>query len=212
MPLTWRTLCLHILPSSEVRTAGTIVLSNWISAQFCSTEKIARIYIYICCIKKTVLVKKRHFYIKKLVFYKLNGCKNTAFQYKIYFCKKAAFLCKKSCFFTNWAVVKKNCFFTEIYFCKKAAFLCKNPASFFYKLISCKKTAFLQKYIFVKKRLFLCKKSVFLQNIFLYESCLFTHMNFREKRASCSSFRPFDNPFIEDRLFSLAWFELYHEL
>ena len=54
--------------------------------------------------KKTVLVKKRHFYVKKLLFYKLSGCKNTAFLqkyifvkkllfYKIYFCKKAAFIC-----------------------------------------------------------------------------------------------------------------------
>ena len=39
-----------------------------------------KIYIYICCIKKRrVLVKKRHFYVKKLLFYKLSGCKNTAF-------------------------------------------------------------------------------------------------------------------------------------
>ena len=37
--------------------------------------------------KKTVLVKKRHFYVKKLLFYKLSGCKNTAFLHK-----KAAFL------------------------------------------------------------------------------------------------------------------------
>ena len=36
--------------------------------------------------KKTVLVKKHHFYVKKLLFY------------KIYFCKKAASLCKKSVF------------------------------------------------------------------------------------------------------------------
>ena len=42
--------------------------------------------------KKTVLVKKRHFYVKKLLFYKLDGCKNTAFLQKIYFSKKAAFL------------------------------------------------------------------------------------------------------------------------
>ena len=34
-------------------------------------------YIYIYMLdKKTVLVKKRHFYVKKLLFYKLNGCKN----------------------------------------------------------------------------------------------------------------------------------------
>ena len=51
--------------------------------------------------KKTVLLKKRHFYIKKLFFYKLNGCKNTAFLQKYIFCKKAAFLCKKTCFFTK---------------------------------------------------------------------------------------------------------------
>ena len=58
--------------------------------------------VYICCIKKkTILVKKRHFYVKKKLFYKLNGCKKTAFLQKIYFCKKAAFLCKKSCFFTS---------------------------------------------------------------------------------------------------------------
>ena len=37
--------------------------------------------------KKTVLVKKRHFYVKNLLFY------------KDIFCKKAAFLRKKSCFF-----------------------------------------------------------------------------------------------------------------
>ena len=65
--------------------------------------------------KKTVLVKKRHFYVKKLLFYKLNGCKNTAFlqkyiyklsgckNTKIYFYKKAAFLCKKTAFLqVNW--------------------------------------------------------------------------------------------------------------
>ena len=50
--------------------------------------------------KKTVLVKKRHFYVKKLVFYKWNGCKNTAFLrekaafYKLTGCKNTAFLQK----------------------------------------------------------------------------------------------------------------------
>ena len=29
--------------------------------------------------KKTVLVKKPHFYVKRLLFYKLNGCENTLF-------------------------------------------------------------------------------------------------------------------------------------
>ena len=32
--------------------------------------------------EKTVLVKRRHFYVKNLLFYKLNGCKNTAFLQK----------------------------------------------------------------------------------------------------------------------------------
>ena len=56
--------------------------------------------------KKTVLVKKRHFYVKKLLFYKLSGCKNTAFLQKYIFCIKKTVLVKnhfyvKSCFFTN---------------------------------------------------------------------------------------------------------------
>ena len=38
--------------------------------------------------KKTVLVKKRHFYVKKLLFYKLSSCKNTAFLQKYIFVKK----------------------------------------------------------------------------------------------------------------------------
>ena len=41
--------------------------------------------------KKTVLVKKRHFYVKKLLFYKLSGCKNTAFLQKYIFVKKLLF-------------------------------------------------------------------------------------------------------------------------
>ena len=45
--------------------------------------------------KKTVLVKKRHFYAKKLLFYKLNGCKNTAF---LQVTKKTAFSRKKAAF------------------------------------------------------------------------------------------------------------------
>ena len=62
--------------------------------------------------KKTVLVKKRHFYVKKLLFYKLSGCKNTAFLQKYIFvkkqlfyklpgCKNTAFLCKKAAFLQN---------------------------------------------------------------------------------------------------------------
>ena len=54
----------------------------------CSVLKLAKthlsyqssIYIYIYMLhKKTVLVKKRHVYVQKLLFYKLTGCKNTAF-------------------------------------------------------------------------------------------------------------------------------------
>ena len=65
--------------------------------------------------KKTVLVKERHFCVKKLLFYKLSGCKNTAFLQKYIFVKKLLFYVK-------------NLFFYKRYFCKKAAFLCKNPA------------------------------------------------------------------------------------
>ena len=36
---------------------------------------------------------------------------------------------------------------------------------YFYNRLICKKAAFLQKYIFVKKDLFLCKKAVFLQPV-----------------------------------------------
>ena len=56
--------------------------------------------------KKTVLVKKRHFYVKKQLFYKLSGCKNTTFLqkyifekkllfYKLNGCKNTVFLCKQ---------------------------------------------------------------------------------------------------------------------
>ena len=48
------------------------------------------IYIYMLH-KKTVLVKKRHFYVKKLLFYKLSGCKNTAFLQKYIFVKSSFF-------------------------------------------------------------------------------------------------------------------------
>ena len=51
--------------------------------------------------KKTVLVKKRHFYVKKLLFYKLSGCKNTAFLQK--------------CFFTSYLVVKILLFYKNIF-------------------------------------------------------------------------------------------------
>ena len=71
------------------------------------------IYIYIYMLhKKTVLVKKRHFYVKKLLFYKLSGCKNTPFLQKFIFvkkllfyklpgCKNTAFLCTKAAFLQN---------------------------------------------------------------------------------------------------------------
>ena len=59
--------------------------------------------------KKTVLVKKRHFYVFML-FYKSPGCKNTAFLQKYIFVKKLLFYVK-------------NLFCCKRYFCKKAAFL-----------------------------------------------------------------------------------------
>ena len=58
--------------------------------------------------KKTVLVKK-------LLFDKLDGCKNTAFLQKIYVCKKAAFLCDKATFL-------------QLSGCKNTAFLSKKAA------------------------------------------------------------------------------------
>ena len=49
-----------------------------------------------------VLVKKRHFYVKWLLFYKLNGCKNTAFLQKYIFLKNLLFYrlpgCKSTAF------------------------------------------------------------------------------------------------------------------
>ena len=81
------------------------------------------IYIYIYMLhKKTVLVKKRHFYVKKLLFYKLNGCKNTAFLQKYSFVKKQLFYVTKLLFY-KLPGCKNTAFFTKIYFCKKAAFL-----------------------------------------------------------------------------------------
>ena len=71
---------------------------------------------------------------------------------------------QKSCFFTNCKTVVKKLLFSEIYFCKRAVF---------YNLFF---------YIFVRELPFYVKP------------CFFTHINFREKRVSCSSFRPFDKP------------------
>ena len=55
--------------------------------------------------KKTVLVKKRHFYLKKLLFHKLTGYKNTAFLQKYIFVKKLLFYkltgCKNTAFYKN---------------------------------------------------------------------------------------------------------------
>ena len=63
--------------------------------------------------KKTVLVKERHFYVKKLLFYELNGCKNTAFLQKYIFvtgCINTAFLCKKKLLFYKLTVCKNTAF------------------------------------------------------------------------------------------------------
>ena len=86
--------------------------------------------------KKTVLVKKRHFYVKKLLFYKLNGYKNTAFLQKYIFGKKQLFYVK-SCFFTCYLVVKILAVLQKYIFVK-------NKKAAFYKLTGCKNTAFLQ--------------------------------------------------------------------
>ena len=128
---------------------------------------------------KFTCVKKQDFYIKRQLSYSNIFCKKTAFLQKHFsvkssflymlhkktvIVKKASFLCKKSCFFTNWTVVK-----ILLFYVKKLLF---------YKLTGCKNTAFLQKYIFVKKQLFYvkkllfyklpgCKNTAFLQNIFL---------------------------------------------
>ena len=61
--------------------------------------------------KKTVLVKKLLFYVKKQHFYNYIIVKKQLFT-KIYICKKAAFLCKKA-------------EFLQLYNCKKTAFLQK---------------------------------------------------------------------------------------
>ena len=72
--------------------------------------------------KKTVLVKKRHCYVKKLLFYKLNGCKNTAFLQKYIFVKKLLFYklpgCKNTAFLRKYIFVKK-----QLFYVKKSAFL-----------------------------------------------------------------------------------------
>ena len=54
--------------------------------------------------KKTVLLKKRHFHIKKLLFYKLNGCKKYClFTKNNFFVKKQLFYVKKAAFLqVNW--------------------------------------------------------------------------------------------------------------
>ena len=71
--------------------------------------------------KKYIFVKKKLFYVKKLLFHKLTGCKNTAFLHKIYFCKKAAFLCKKSVFlqkFIRGDSARKGYLFREKWYMK----------------------------------------------------------------------------------------------
>ena len=64
--------------------------------------------------KKTDLVKKRHFYVKKLLFYKLSGCKNTGFLQKYTFVKKQLFYklpgCKNTAFLQKYIFVKKQLF------------------------------------------------------------------------------------------------------
>ena len=90
--------------------------------------------------KDTVLVKKRHFYVKKLLFYKLNGCKNTTFLQKYIFVKTLHFY--------------------KLTGCKNTAFLQKFIFVYFYRKRFCTKTAF-----YVTKADF-CK-SCFICNIVL---------------------------------------------
>ena len=59
--------------------------------------------------------KKRHFYVTKLFFYKLNGCKNTAFLQKYIFVK--SFFCYvKSLLFYKNKVVTKQLFYSNMFF------------------------------------------------------------------------------------------------
>ena len=109
------------------------------------------VYIYMLH-KKTVLVKKRHFYVKKLLFYKLTGCKNTAFLQKYSFVKKELSYVKKLLFY-KLSGCKNTAFLQKYIFVKKQLFYIKKLL--FYKIYFCKKAAFL------------CKKSVFLQKMFL---------------------------------------------
>ena len=48
--------------------------------------------------KNDAFLQGPFFYATKLLFYKLHGCKNTAFLQKYIFVKKAAFLCKEAAF------------------------------------------------------------------------------------------------------------------
>ena len=80
----------------------------------------------------------------------------------------------------------------------------------------CKKTAFLQKYVFVKKRLFCVKKLLFYKiyfckkAAFLCKNPAFLHIKFSwNKELHALLLDHLTNPFIEDRLFSITWFELY---
>ena len=66
----------------------------------------------------------------------------------------------------------------------------------FYKLTGCKKAAFFYKRYCCKKAAFLCKNPAF------------SHIQmFGEKRASCSSFRPFDKPIYRRQAisYSMVW-------
>ena len=67
--------------------------------------------------KKTVLVKKRHFYVKKLPLYKLSGCKNSAFLQKDIFVKKLPFYKltggEITAFSRKYIFVKKQLFYLK---------------------------------------------------------------------------------------------------
>ena len=110
--------------------------------------------------KKTVLVKKRHFYIKTQFFTNWTAVKILLFYKNIFV---------KNCFFTK-IKLQKTAFLQKYFFVKKLLFYVK--ILLFYKLSGCKETAFLQKYIFVKSCFFM-QKSCFFANWTVVKKLLF---------------------------------------
>ena len=74
---------------------------------------LVTISVYMLC-KKTVHVKKHHFYVKELLFYIWNSCKNIAFLQKHIFVKQLLFYVKSLLFYKN-KVVKSLLFYRNIF-------------------------------------------------------------------------------------------------